>query len=129
MYIHFILSGEFIVNILNAWLVPSWSEFNHLHISFICERRSVYASHYEQQNLCTKPLRSMVFERILRSLCLPYVSGYIHFNDTILTSPPFSSSKSTPPPYSYPILVHILRPHHNSHAMPPHARSYHPRLI
>jgi hypothetical protein len=42
---------------------------------------------------------------------------------------PIFFSKSTPPSYTYHILVHILRTHHNSYAMPPRARSHHPCLI
>lgn len=34
-------------------------------------------------------------------------------------------SKSTSSPYTYHILVHIFRPHHNSHAMPSRTRSHH----
>ena len=41
----------------------------------------------------------------------------------------FFSSKSTPTPNIYHLLVFILRTHHNSHAMPSRPRNYYPHLI
>ena len=88
----------------------------------------MYTSRCKQPTYAHKTLHSLVFERILNSLWLPYVSGYAL--TTILQARHILSfSKSTPPPYSYHTLVPILRTHHNPHAMPPRARSYHPALI
>ena len=73
-------------------------------------------------------LRSVDFARILNCICIRNVSSLTSFIMTILQHA-ILFSKSTPPSYTYPMLVLIVRTHHNSHAMPPRAWSDHPCLI
>ena len=97
-----------IVNVIIAWLVPSFSECVQPHTTLLLPffvphygKGDVYASHCEQQQTHgTNPLRSVVFERVLNNLWFPYVSGYTL--TTILQARPFSSVKAHPHP------IHII---------------------